>query len=112
MDEQKYIVLEVRSTGRIRKGTSRSWDPGPADGPATAAMNVESFSLGDAAEARRLFEAARRRLEAERDAVEQRRRELAEKSDALDVFYVTDPSGAKLAAPAMRAAEAALSARL
>jgi [protein-PII] uridylyltransferase len=35
-----------------------------------------------------------------------------EKSDALDVFYVTDPGGAKLAAPSMRAAEAALSAQL
>lgn len=35
-----------------------------------------------------------------------------EKSDALDVFYVTGPGGAKLAEPAMRAAEAALSARL
>ncbi|HEX8151351.1 MAG TPA: [protein-PII] uridylyltransferase [Pyrinomonadaceae bacterium] len=35
-----------------------------------------------------------------------------EKSDALDVFYVTDPSGAKLAEPAMRAAEAAISEQL
>jgi [protein-PII] uridylyltransferase len=35
-----------------------------------------------------------------------------EKSDALDVFYVTNAAGAKLAEPAMRAAEAALSDRL
>jgi [protein-PII] uridylyltransferase len=35
-----------------------------------------------------------------------------EKSDAFDVFYVTDPTGAKLAEPAMRAAEAAITEQL
>ena len=35
-----------------------------------------------------------------------------EKSDALDVFYVTDSAGAKLAETAQRAAEAAISEQL
>ncbi|HWS90518.1 MAG TPA: [protein-PII] uridylyltransferase [Pyrinomonadaceae bacterium] len=39
-------------------------------------------------------------------------RVATEKSDALDVFYVTDPSGAKLTEPAQRAAEAAISEQL
>jgi [protein-PII] uridylyltransferase len=39
-------------------------------------------------------------------------RVATEKSDALDVFYVTDASGAKLLEPAARAAEAALSEQL
>jgi subtilisin family serine protease len=51
MDEQQYIVLEVRSAGRVSKG--RPWQRGHADGPATAAMTVESFSRDDAEDARR-----------------------------------------------------------
>jgi UTP:GlnB (protein PII) uridylyltransferase len=35
-----------------------------------------------------------------------------EKSDALDVFYVTGAAGTKLAGPAMRAAESAIAERL
>jgi subtilisin family serine protease len=50
MDEQQYIVLEVRSTGPVRRGRHRG--PPSADGPATAAVSVESFTPTDAADAR------------------------------------------------------------
>jgi subtilisin family serine protease len=51
MDEQQYIVLEVRSTGPVKRGTHRG--PPRADGPATAAVSVESFTPTDAADAGR-----------------------------------------------------------
>ena len=50
MDEQQYIVLEVRSTGPVRRG--RPYGSPSADGPATAAVSVESFTPTDAADAR------------------------------------------------------------
>jgi subtilisin family serine protease len=50
MDEQRYIVLEVRSTGPV---TRSHRGPARAGGPATAVMSVESFTPMDAADARR-----------------------------------------------------------
>jgi subtilisin family serine protease len=50
MDEQQYIVLEVRPTGPVRRGAPH----GPAGGgPTAATVSVESFSAPDAAAARR-----------------------------------------------------------
>jgi subtilisin family serine protease len=51
MDEQQYIVLEVRSTGPVRRGSP--YGSPSAAGPATAAVSVESFTPTDAADARR-----------------------------------------------------------
>lgn len=51
MDEQQYIVLEVRSTGPVRRGSH--YASPSADGPATAEVSVESFTPTDAADARR-----------------------------------------------------------
>jgi subtilisin family serine protease len=51
MDEQEYIVLEVRSTGPVKRGSP--FGPASADRPATAAVSVESFTPVDAADARR-----------------------------------------------------------
>ena len=48
MDEEQYIVLEVRSADRTRRR-----GPASTGGPATAAVSVESLSAADAAEARR-----------------------------------------------------------
>jgi subtilisin family serine protease len=51
MDEQQYIVLEVRPTGPVTRGGRRGLPR--ADGPSTAVMSVESFTPMDAADARR-----------------------------------------------------------
>ena len=48
MDEEQYIVLEVRSANRTRRR-----GPAGAGGPATAAVTVESLTPMDAADARR-----------------------------------------------------------
>ena len=48
MDEEQYIVLEVRSADPTRRR-----GPASTGGPATAAVSVESLSTADAAEARR-----------------------------------------------------------
>jgi subtilisin family serine protease len=48
MDEQQYIVLEVRSTAPTRRR-----GPASAGGPATAAVSVESLTPMDVADARR-----------------------------------------------------------
>jgi subtilisin family serine protease len=51
MDEQDYIVLEVRPTGPVKRGGPI--DPRGAAGPASAMVSVESFAAPDAAAARR-----------------------------------------------------------
>ena len=49
MDEQDYIVLEVRPSGPLKRG----WQNDPAShGPAVATASVASFSAADAAQAR------------------------------------------------------------
>ena len=49
MDEQEYIVLEVRPTGPVRRGGS----PGQRAGPTAATVSVESLPSPQAAAARR-----------------------------------------------------------
>jgi subtilisin family serine protease len=51
MDEQRYIVLEVRSAGRVEK--ARHSGSARPDGPATAQMHVEALSPADAVDAGR-----------------------------------------------------------
>jgi subtilisin family serine protease len=51
MDEQPYIVLEVRETGAVTRGAP--WGEPPADRPVDASVSVESLSAPDAAAARR-----------------------------------------------------------
>jgi subtilisin family serine protease len=51
VDEQRYVVLEVRSTGPVTRGRRRG--PRSTVGPATAAVSIESFTPSDAADARR-----------------------------------------------------------
>jgi subtilisin family serine protease len=49
VDEQDYIVLEVRPSGPLKRG----WRRDPArDGPAAASASVASFTAADAAQAR------------------------------------------------------------
>jgi subtilisin family serine protease len=56
MDEQRYVVLEIRSSAPATRGPrNRRSRP---DGPATAAMSVESFTPSDAADVRRAPEVA------------------------------------------------------
>jgi subtilisin family serine protease len=56
MDEQRYVVLETRSSGAVKRGQRRG--PPSADRPTTAAVSVESFTPSDAADARRAPEVA------------------------------------------------------
>jgi subtilisin family serine protease len=51
MDEQEYIVLELRPTGPVRRGGP--FGPGHAGRPAAASVSVESFSAPQAAAVRR-----------------------------------------------------------
>jgi subtilisin family serine protease len=51
VDEQEYIVLEVRPRGPVKRGRRRG--PASATEPATAVVSVESFTPMDAADARR-----------------------------------------------------------
>lgn len=56
MDEQPYVVLEIRSSAPATKGRrNRRSRP---DAPATAAVSVESFTPSDAADVRRAPEIA------------------------------------------------------
>jgi subtilisin family serine protease len=51
MDEQQYVVLDVRSTGPVKRAHGHG--PSRPDGSATAFVSVESFTPMDAADARR-----------------------------------------------------------
>lgn len=51
MDEQEYIVLEVRATEPVKRDSP--FGPSSAGGPRQAMVSVESFSVPDAAAARR-----------------------------------------------------------
>jgi subtilisin family serine protease len=56
MDEQRYVVLEIRSAGPVTRGHRRG--PPSAGGPATVAVSIESFTPSDAVDARRAPEVA------------------------------------------------------
>jgi subtilisin family serine protease len=53
VDEQRYVVLETRPTGPVKRGGRR----GPGE-PTTAAVSIESLTPADAADARRAPEVA------------------------------------------------------
>jgi subtilisin family serine protease len=56
MDEQRYVVLETRPSGPVRRGRRRG--PLFPTGPATAAVSVESLTPADAARVRGASEVA------------------------------------------------------
>jgi subtilisin family serine protease len=56
VDEQRYVVLETRSAGAVKRGHRRG--PPGAGAPATAAVSVESFTPADLVDVRRAPEVA------------------------------------------------------